>query len=413
MPTIDTIVIGAGQAGLAASRCLTDRGVDHVLLERGRVAERWRSERWDSLRLLTPNWMSRLPGWSYTGPDIHGYMTAAEVATFFHAYADATSAPVIEDNAVVHLTPRDDGFDITTTSDRWRAANVVIATGWCDQPAVPAMASQLDPTIAQVAPSAYRNPGSLPDGGVLVVGASATGVQLADELARAGRAVVVAAGRHTRLPRRYRGMDIFWWLERIGSLDRTIDELPDPNIARHEPSLQLVGRPDNHNLDLTTLQELGVELTGRLTGIDGHHARFAADLTHTVARADLRMRRVLDTIDGHVDATGLTAEVLDPEPPSALAFGEPPDRLDLAARGITSVIWATGHRRSYPWLHVPVLDNRGEIRQHRGVTPIPGMYVLGQRFQHTRRSNFIDGVGRDAVFVADHLSRRTAPLTRP
>jgi putative flavoprotein involved in K+ transport len=413
MPTIDTIVIGAGQAGLAASRCLTDRGVDHVLLERGRVAERWRSERWDSLRLLTPNWMSRLPGWSYTGPDIHGYMTAAEVATFFHAYADATSAPVIEDTAVVHLTARDDGFDITTTSDRWRGANVVIATGWCDQPAVPAMASQLDSTIAQVAPSAYRNPGSLPDGGVLVVGASATGVQLADELARAGRAVVVAVGSHTRLPRRYRGMDIFWWLERIGSLDRTIDELPDPNIARHEPSLQLVGRPDQHNLDLTTLQELGVELTGRLTDVDGHHARFAPDLADTVARADLRLHRVLDEIDAHIDSTGLTAEVLDPEPLSPLAFGEPPERLDLAARGITSVIWATGHRRSYPWLQIPALDEQGEIRQHRGVTPIPGLYVLGQRFQHARRSNFIDGVGRDAAFVADHLVGRTAPLTRP
>jgi putative flavoprotein involved in K+ transport len=413
MPTTDTIVIGAGQAGLAASRCLSDRGVDHVLLERGQIAERWRSERWDSLRLLTPNWMSRLPGWSYTGPDIHGYMTAAEVATFFQGYADATSAPVIEDSAVVRLTAGDDGFDVTTTSDRWLAVNVVVATGWCDQPAVPAMASELNPTIAQIAPSAYRNPGSLPDGGVLVVGASATGVQLADELARAGRHVVVAVGSHTRLPRRYRGMDIFWWLERIGSLDRTIDELPDPHAARHEPSLQLVGRPDHHTLDLTTLQQLGVELGGRLTGIDGRHARFADELTHTVARADLRMRRVLDTIDGHVHATGLTAEVLEPEPPSPLAFRERPERLDLAARGITSVIWATGHRRSYPWLHVPVLDDRGEIRQHRGVTPIPGMYVLGQRFQQTRRSNFIDGVGRDAVFVADHLARRTAPLTRP
>jgi putative flavoprotein involved in K+ transport len=412
MPTIDTIAIGAGQAGLAASRCLSDRGVDHVLLERGRVAERWRSQRWDSLRLLTPNWMSRLPGWSYTGPDIHGYMTATEVATFFRAYADATSAPVIEDNAVLRLTARDDGFDITTTSERWRAANVVIATGWCDEPAVPAMASALDPTIVQVAPSAYRNPGSLPDGGVLVVGASATGVQLADELARAGRPVVMAVGSHTRLPRRYRGMDIFWWLERIGSLDRTIDEFPDPHAARHEPSLQLVGRPGQHNLDLTTLQQLGVELTGRLTRIDGHNAYFASDLGGTVATADRRLRRVLHSIDAHIEATGLTAEVLEPELPSSLNVSSPPERLDLAARDISSVIWATGYRRSYPWLHIAVLDDRGEIRQRRGVTPVRGLYVLGQRFQHTRRSNFIDGVGRDAAFIADHLARRNAPLTR-
>jgi putative flavoprotein involved in K+ transport len=407
MPTTDTIVIGAGQAGLAASRCLADRGVDHVVLERGRVAERWRSERWDSLRLLTPNWMSHLPGWSYSGPDIHGYMTAAEVADYFQSYADATAAPVIEDSAVVHLAASHGGFDVVTTSDQWRAANVVVATGWCDQPAVPDDARRLDRSIVQVAPSVYRNPSSLPDGGVLVVGASATGVQLAEELAHAGRQVVLAVGSHTRLPRRYRGMDIFWWLERIGSLDRTIDELPDPVAARHEPSLQLVGRPEHRNLDLTILYEAGVVLAGRLTGINGHHARFAPDLTRTVARADARLRRVLADIDAHIDSTGLAAEVLDPEPPATLAVGDPPERLDLHGRGIRSVIWATGHRRSYPWLQVPVVDQRGEIRQRRGVTAVPGLYVLGQRFQYTRRSNFIGGVGRDAAFVADHLAGRT------
>ncbi len=229
MPTIDTLVIGAGQAGLAASRCLTDRGVDHVVLERGRVAERWRTERWDSLRLLTPNWMTRLPGWSYTGPDPHGFMTAAEVTAYFRAYADASAAPVVEDSAVVSVHRNDGSFGVTTTSNRWTVNNVVIATGWCDQPAVPAIAGRLDPGITQVTPSAYRNPGSLPEGGVLVVGASATGVQLADELAHAGRDVVLAVGSHTRLPRRYRGMDIFWWLERIGSLDRTIDEVARPD----------------------------------------------------------------------------------------------------------------------------------------------------------------------------------------
>ena len=413
MPNIDTVVIGAGQAGLAVSRSLADRGVDHVVLERGRVAERWRSERWDSLRLLTPNWMSRLPGWSYTGADIHGFMNAAEVAGFLQGYAEASSAPVVADSAVVHVEGSDDGFDLVTTSDHWRAGNVVIGTGWCDQPAVPAVARQLDPTIAQITPSAYRNPGSVPDGGVLVVGASATGVQLADELAHAGRPVVLAVGSHTRVPRRYRGMDIFWWLERLGSLDRTVDDLADPAAARHEPSLQLVGRADHRNIDLVALQELGVQLAGRLTGIDGHQARFAADLKRTAAQADSRMSRVLARIDTHIDATGLTAEVLDPDPPPATTIHGEIDALDLDAAGIRSVIWATGHRRSYPWLHLPVLDERGEIRQHRGVTPVRGLYVLGQRFQHHRRSNFIDGVGRDAAYVADHLAQRTAPIARP
>ena len=262
-------------------------------------------------------------------------------------------------------------------------------------------------------PSRYRNPRGLPDGGVLVVGASATGVQLADELAAAGRPVVLAVGRHSRLPRRYRGMDIFWWLERIGSLDRTIDEMADPASARREPSLQLVGRPDHADLDLATLQAVGVELAGRLVAVDGSAVRFARDLPSTVAAVDERRRQLLASIDAHIDATGLAAEVLDPVPPRPVAVGGAPDHLDLRARGITTVIWATGHRRSYPWLALPVLDAAGEIRQRRGVTPVPGLYVLGQRFQHRRSSSFIDGVGRDAVDIADHLTGRTPAIPDP
>jgi putative flavoprotein involved in K+ transport len=411
MPSIYTVVIGAGQAGLAASHCLADRGIEHVVLERGRVAERWRSERWDTLRLLTPNWMTRLPGWSYSGPDPQGFMTAAEATAYFQGYADASAAPVLEHRAVLSINRTDDGFDVVTDQDRWTARHVVIATGWCDRPAVPAMARRLAPAVDQVAPSAYRRPDSLPDGGVLVVGASATGVQIADELRRAGREVMLAVGNHTRLPRRYRGMDIFWWLERTGSLDRTIDELPDPQRAREEPSLQLVGRPDHGNLDLTTLAAAGVELAGRVLAIDGRHIRFGADLPATIAAADARLRRVLAGIDAHIDAAGLGAEVLDPEPQQTLRVTGTAGSVDLRARGITSVVWATGHRRSYPWLHVPVLDAAGEIRQRRGVTPIPGLYVLGQRFQHFRSSNFIDGVGRDAAFVADHLAAHASRIT--
>ena len=394
MRTTDTLVIGAGQAGLAMSRCLAERGVDHVVLERGRVAERWRTERWDSLRLLSPNWMSRLPGWSYAGPDPHGFMTAGEVVTYLADYATASAAPVVEDSAVLRLGLEGNGFAVTTTDQTWHAAHVVMATGWCDQPAVPALAAALDPAITQVVPSRYRNPRGLPDGGVLVVGASATGVQLADEVAATGRPVVLAVGRHSRMPRRYRGMDIFWWLERIGSLDRTIDEMADPASARREPSLQLVGRPDHADLDLATLQAGGVELAGRLIGVDGSAVRFARDLPST-------------------DATGLAAEVFDPEPPRPVVAGGAPDHLDLRARGITTVIWATGHRRSYPWLALPVLDAAGEIRQHRGATPVPGLYVLGQRFQHRRSSSFIDGVGRDAVDIADHLTGRTPAVPDP
>jgi putative flavoprotein involved in K+ transport len=406
--TTDTIVIGGGQAGLAMSRSLTDRGVDHVVLERGRIAERWRSERWDSLRLLTPNWMSRLPGWRYDGPDPDGYMTAAEVTDYFARYAEASSAPVVEHCTVESVRAVADRFEVVTTCGVFGARHVVIATGWCDRPWVPAMARRLSTGITQVTPSDYRNPSSLPQGGVLVVGASATGVQLADELRSAGRDVVLAVGSHSRLPRRYRGMDVFWWLDRIGSLDRTIDEMPDPARARQEPSLQLVGRPGGRRLDLGTLQRSGVRLAGRLDAVDGRRVRFAGDLPVTIANADRRMTRVLADIDTHIAATGLTGEVLAPDPPRNILATTSPDELDLRRSGIETVIWATGFRRSYPWLHLPVLDATGEIRQRRGVTPMPGLYVLGQRFQHFRSSNFIDGVGRDAAFVAHHLACRSS-----
>ncbi len=411
MATTHTIIIGAGQAGLAVSRCLTDRGVDHVVLERGRVAERWRSERWDSLRLLTPNWMSRLPGWSYDGPDPDGFMTAGEVATFFERYARSSDAPIEEQAAVESLRFDGEEYAVRAGGGSWRASNVVIATGWCDRPAIPTMARHLTPAIRQVAPSSYRNPASVPDGGVLVVGASATGVQLADELRTAGRDVVLAVGAHSRLPRRYRGMDIFWWLDRIGTRDKTIDEMPDPVRARHEPSLQLVGGPDGRSVDLATLQDAGVRITGRVTGIDGHHVDLADDLAHTTAAADQRMRRVLADIDREIKDSGLTDEVLAPEPIAPVRPAAALRRLDLRDRKITTVVWATGHRRSYPWLHVPVLDRFGEIRHRRGVTPLPGLYVLGQRFQCTRSSDGIDGVGRDATFIADHLTRHTASAT--
>jgi putative flavoprotein involved in K+ transport len=409
MPTVETIVIGAGQAGLAMSRCLTDADREHVVFERGQVAERWTSERWDSLRLLTPNWMTRLPGWSYDGPDPAGYMTAAELARRFQAYARSFSAPVEHATTVSALTAASDGgYRVSTDRGTWTAANVVIATGWCDRPHVPAFASGLDAAIHQTTPSAYRNPAQLPDGGVLVVGASATGVQLADELRRAGRDVVLAVGDHTRLPRRYRGMDIYWWLDRLGVLDKTIDAMGDRARAMSEPSLQLIGRPTNESVDLATLQAAGIRLAGRVVNASGTAVRFADDLAATTAAADARLRRVVAAIDHYVDSRGLAAEVLAPVALSPVHPAPGPERLDLRAAGITSVLWATGFRRSYPWLRLPALDRHGELRHDRGVTPLPGLYVLGQRFQHRRNSHMIDGVGRDAVYIAEHLSARLA-----
>ena len=404
MRTTDTLIIGAGQAGLAASRYLTEHGHDHVVLERGHIGQRWRSGTWDSLRLLTPNWLNALPGRPYQGPDPDGFSSAAALTGQLADYARSFAAPVEEDTSVdVLRMGGDQRFEVVTDRAVWRASNVIIATGWCDQPAIPSTAAALGADVHQVAPSDYRNPGSLPPGGVLVVGASATGVQLADELRSAGRDVTIAVGTHTRMPRSYRGMDIYWWLARLGVLDKTIDEMPDRVLARHEPSAQLVGRPDRRVLDLATLQADGVHLVGRLIAVDGHRVRLAADLPATVAAAERRMVRLLGEIDRHVDVEGLRDEVLPPQPSRPVAPTPVVRDLDLRAAGIRSVVWATGHRRSYPWLRLPVLDQHGEIRQHRGRTPVSGLYVLGQRFQHHRSSNFIGGVGRDAAFVADHI----------
>lgn len=418
METTHTIVIGAGQAGLALSACLTERGHEHLLLERGRVAERWHSERWDSLRLLTPNWMTRLPGYAYAGPDPDGFMTARQTARFFADYAAAFAAPVREQTDVIRLTRCDERFVVDTTTGAVAARNVVIATGWCDQPAIPPAGRALSPQIRQIVPSAYRNPAQVPDGGVLVVGASATGVQIAHELAEHGRDVILAVGSHRRVPRRYRGLDIFWWLDQLGTFDRTIDEVDDPWAARHEAALQLVGRPDHLDLDLPHLQALGVTLVGRLVGIDGTRARFDGAAAATIAAADAQMRRLLARIDAFAERAGLAAEVLAPVPIETVQPFTDVDSIDLAAAGVGSVVWATGYRRSYPWLELPILDARGEIRQRRGVTPVPGAYVLGQRFQHFRNSNFIDGVGRDATYLADHIvatatRRPTSPLPDP
>jgi putative flavoprotein involved in K+ transport len=403
----EAVVIGGGQAGLAMSRCLRDAGVDHVVLERGRVAERWRSERWDSLRLLTPSWQSRLPGFRYGGTDPHGYMTMPEVAGYLDRYARSFAAPVEERTSVLSVERSGRGFRVETDRGAWESASVVVATGHCDTPLVPGLARQLPGDVVQVVPSRYRNPDSLPPGGVLVVGASSTGVQLADEIHASGRPVTLAVGRHTRLPRVYRGRDILWWLDAMGVFDESAADVFDVEVSRAQPSLQLVGRPDRATLDLPVLQERGVRLVGRAIGAQGGRVSVADDLVaHTVA-ADARLARLLQRIDIFAARTRMGGEVGPPEPFRPFFWPkEPPASIDLRAEGIRTVVWATGYRRLYPWLKVPVLDERGEIRHDGGVTPVPGLYVIGLYFLRRRKSSFIDGVGQDAMELGAHLAGR-------
>jgi putative flavoprotein involved in K+ transport len=389
------------------SHCLARRGIDHVVLDRGRIAQRWRTERWDSLRLLSPNWMSRLPGWSYRGEDPDGFMTAAEFACYLQDYARASQMPVVEHAAVhaVHRAPR--GYRVETTRGIWQARTVVIATGHCDVPAIPAFAGCLPTAVKQITMSNYRNAAQLPAGGVLVVGASASGIQIAEEVQRAGRPVTISVGRHIRLPRAYRGKDIWYWLERIGVLDETADSVRDLRHSRAEPSFQLIGGPDRRTLDLGVLHEAGVRIVGRTLGADDPVLWLADDLTETTATAQEALERLIARIDA---VTG--PEDFPPEPDAARAIRLPPGpaAIDLEAEDIRTVIWANGYRRDYGWLHVPVLDLAGEIIHDGGITPSSGLFVIGLRFMRRRKSNFIDGVGADAEELAEiiltHLATR-------
>jgi putative flavoprotein involved in K+ transport len=265
-----------------------------------------------------------------------------------------------------------------------------------------------------VVPGAYRNPSELRRGGVLVVGASATGVQLAQEIHRSGRPVTLAVGTHLRVPRSYRGRDIQWWLDALGIWDETISDVRDIERARHHASLQLIGSPDHRSLDLGVLQAEGVRLAARAAGVDEDRVGFAGDLARTIRDADARLAHLLRRIDDFVERHGMSAEAAPAEPIPEIRPQAAPESLDLKRAGITTVLWATGYRRAYPWLRVPVLDERGEIRHYGGITPAPGLYVLGLHFLRTRKSSFLDGVGADANVLADHIaamrgaSRKTA-----
>ena len=410
MRLTDVVIVGGGQAGLAMSRCLSAGRIEHVVLERGQVAERWRRERWDSLRLLTPNWMTRLPGFQYDGPDPDGFMTTSEVIAFFEQYARSFPSPVETDTAVdaIGVDAGGRSFLVTTTRGVWRTRNVVLATGYADRPLVPAISRRLDPGVHQIVPGEYRHPAALPRGGVVVVGASATGIQLADEIQASGRQVVISTGQHLRVPRRYRGRDIMWWLDRAGILDATAESVFDVAASRQAPSFQLVGRPDHATLDLERLRRAGVVVAGRLTAIDGHRLHFDDDLVKTTAAADLKLANLLTRLDRVADSAALEGAVGEPEPFEPLwpSFVTGPSELHLEAAGIETVVWATGYQRTYPWLKIPLLDARGELLHHRGVTPCAGVYALGLPFQRTRKSAFIDGVGADARALTAHIAIR-------
>jgi putative flavoprotein involved in K+ transport len=375
------------------------------VLERGELANSWRYERWDSLRLLTPNWQSGLPGLRYEGVEPDGYMTSADVVDLLARYAEHVQAPVRTGTNVTSLRPTREGYRVTTSNGEIQSRTVLIASGACNLPAVPALAAELPKEVEQLTAFGYRNASQIPEGGVLVVGASATGVQLAAELRQSGRPVILSVGEHVRLPRTYRGRDVLWWMDASGVWDQRYDEVDDLPRARRLPSPQLVGTPERTTLDLNALTAMGVELVGRWAAIRDGRALFSGGLRNMFSLADLKMERLLDVFDEWVRTDGGDPDV---SPAERFAPTEVPrsPRLEIDLRNgeIRSIIWATGFRPDYRWLDLPVVDPKGQLRHEGGAVASPGVYALGLPVLRRRKSTFIHGIEDDAREVIDHLS---------
>src|SRR5215468_1627221 len=388
------------------SRCLAERAIDHVVLERGEVAHTWRTERWDSLRLLTPNWQSRLPGFNYSGDDPDGYRTLPEVIDFIESYAKTIRAPLRIRTTVTSVRSTEAGYLVRTDHGDWQCRAVVLASGACNIVRLPAFAKLVPPAIARLTAKEYRNPDQLADGGVLVVGASSSGTQIASEIHRSGRPVILSVGEHIRAPRVYRGKDLEWWMDAAGVLDERYDEVDDIARARRVPSLQLAGTADRSTLDINALTEIGVKLVGRLGGIsENAKAQFSGSLRNMCALSDLKMGRLLDRIDEWAQGNGFDATAEPPHrlPPTRVEPA-PPLGMNLASGEIKAIIWATGYRPDCSWLEVPVLDHKGKLQHDGGVVSWPGMYLMGTQFMRRRKSALIDGAGDDARDLSAHLA---------
>jgi putative flavoprotein involved in K+ transport len=402
---VDVAVIGAGQAGLATSWFLTQAGTDHVVLDRGRIAETWRSRRWDSFCLVTPNWGVKLPGASYAGPEPDGFMSRAQLVGFFESWAASFRPPLQENTTVSRLEADSDGRFLLSLGDRQvRARKVVVASGSYQKAHRPAGAETLPATLHQVFAEDYGNPAKLPPGNVLIVGSGQTGCQLAEELHEAGRKVFVACGRCPWAPRRIGGRDFIWWFRESGYNDRTPDQLPSP-AARLVGNPQATGHEGGHDLHYRTLHQKGVELLGRFVGGEGSTLHFADDLAASVDFGDARWAEIRGYIDACCARTGMPRPIYDLPPPMRI---QTRTELDLAREGIGTVIWTSGYRPEYGWVEVPVFDDMGFPIQTDGATSVPGLYFVGVHWMRKQKSAILSGVGEDAEIVARQVleSRR-------
>ena len=403
----ECIVIGAGHCGLAMSQCLSSLNIEHAILERGEVANSWKQERWESLRLLTPNWLTGLPGKAYSGDEPDGFMDMPELIEFLEQYAREISAPINENTSVISVNKKGDYFYVTTNRGVWQCRSVVIASGACNNAKIPAISKSVPDSLEMLTPLQYQNPSQLKDGGVLVVGASATGLQLAKEIHQSGKTVYLSVGEHVRLPRYYRGKDIQFWMNKTGLLDEKYNDIDDLNRGRSLPSPQLSGSDLNETLDLNSLAERGVNIRGRLAGFKDDCVQFSGALTNTCQLADLKMNRLLDSIDEWIlqNSDELKDVLVEP----AMRFlktgvsESPQNNLDMKKENVSTILWATGFTPDYSWLNLPVFDHKGRIRHDGGIVDYPGVYVMGLPLLRRRKSSFIHGAADDAADLSLHL----------
>jgi putative flavoprotein involved in K+ transport len=397
----DVVVVGGGQAGLAASHCLTEHGVDHLVLERDRLGHEWTDRRWDTFCLVTPNWQCQLPGYPYPGDDPDGFMPGPEILGYLRDYARSFDPPLLEGVAATRLRRRPDGdFQLTTSAGELTAGQVVLATGPYQVPIRPRLAERLPEGLRQLHSADYRNPDQLPPGDVLVVGTGQSGCQVAEDLHLAGRRVHLAVGSAPRVARRYRGRDVVAWLADMGHYRRGIDEFADADAVRFRANHYVTGRDGGHDIDLRAFAAQGMTLHGRLTDVAGGVFRFAADLRRHLDGADAVSESIKDSIDAHLDHHGISAPTEPRYQPVWQPAADEPSELDVDA--VAAVVWCTGFGRDDRWIEVPVFDGRGYPTHDRGVTSCPGLYFLGLPWQHTWGSGRFSGVAVDA----EHLTRR-------
>jgi putative flavoprotein involved in K+ transport len=399
--SVEVAVVGAGQAGLATSWYLQQAGVEHVVLEAGRVAETWRARRWDSFCLVTPNWSVRLPGAGYSGPDPDGFMGRDDLVNHLQRWADSFTAPVKQMCPVSALEARGDEFALEVPSGTLIARNVVIASGGYQRAYKPANADLIPERVTQLLAEDFRNEGALPAGAVLIVGGGQTGCQLSEELHLAGRRVFLSCGRAPWAPRRMGGHDLVWWIVESGFWNRTLAQLPSP-AARLLSNPLATGHAGGHDLHYRTLHEMGVELVGRYAGADERKVHFAGDLAESMRAGDDLARVFMRWVAALCEKRGLD---LPWEVPPPLAISGRTE-LDLDAEGITTVIWTSGFRPDYGWVRIPVFDEMGFPIQTDGGTSVPGLYFMGVHFQRKAQSAVLYGVGEDAEVVATHIAEK-------